>query len=130
LLLQEPHPATLYVKFSVDAYGLCFNCHNKRLATDERTTQTGFRDGDRNLHYVHVHQEKGRSCGACHEVHRADHSRLIRKELSFGPGGWSMPLEFTETEAGGTCGSGCHQALSYDNTKAAVKDTGKGTTQD
>jgi hypothetical protein len=85
------------------------------MVTDERYNGTGFRHGDLNLHYVHTHREKGRSCGACHELHAADRPHLMRTELTFGPGGWKMPIEFSGTDTGGTCGGGCHQEFSYEH---------------
>jgi len=43
-------------------------------------TATGFRDGDVNLHYVHVNREKkGRSCRACHDIHAGNDNKLMRE---------------------------------------------------
>ena len=39
---------------------------------------TGFRDGERNLHFLHVNNaQKGRSCVLCHELHGGTNDALI-----------------------------------------------------
>jgi hypothetical protein len=76
-------------------------------------TLTGFRDGDRNLHFLHVNKEKrGRTCRACHELHAAENSVQIRQEVSYGK--WLMPINFTKEETGGSCHPGCHRIKAYD----------------
>ena len=69
--LRRPFPERFYASFDIASYGLCFECHEEALVTEERTTElTNFRNGDLNLHFRHVNQEKGRTCRACHDVHR------------------------------------------------------------
>jgi hypothetical protein len=114
-LLRLAYPKTEYVEYSDGAYEMCYSCHDKQIITEERSTLTGFRDGDRNLHYLHVHREKGRSCALCHAPHGSRFSRLIRAEVGFGPEDWKLRIEFRETPRGGTCTLSCHQELSYDN---------------
>ena len=66
-MLREYFPDAFYAGYNPNNYKLCFMCHEKALASEERTTtMTGFRDGDRNLHAVHVNKTvKGRTCRAC-----------------------------------------------------------------
>jgi len=114
-LLARTFAREPYVEFREDAYALCFDCHDARLATDETTTSTGFRDGSRNLHYVHTNRAKGRSCGLCHTTHAGDLPRQMRHAVAFGPGNWQLPIGFELTAAGGSCRSGCHREIGYDN---------------
>ena len=98
--------------FSVDAYALCFTCHDSRLVTERQTTSaTNFRDGDRNLHAVHVNAEEGRSCRACHDTHASRNVSMIRESTPYGQ--WRIPLNAAITEIGGTCASGCHKKQEY-----------------
>lgn len=113
-LLAKPFPATAYVGYTDQSYALCFGCHNPDLAKYPDTGfATNFRDGERNLHYVHVHDaDKGRSCRMCHDVHGADNERLIAKSVKFGQ--WDLPIKYIKTENGGGCSPGCHKPYSYD----------------
>lgn len=121
-LLNQEYPATFYATFEAKNYALCFECHEERLVTDpETTTQTKFRDGRRNLHYLHVNKtERGRTCRACHEVHAAKQKALIRESVPYGPKNWPLKLNFSKTETGGTCTKTCHTTRSYNNTAAAT----------
>ena len=95
---------------------LCFQCHESTLVLEERTTTlTNFRDGDRNLHYLHVNSEKGRSCRACHEVHASNLPFHMRVSVPYGESDWLLPINFAKTETGGTCTPGCHQTAAYAN---------------
>jgi predicted CXXCH cytochrome family protein len=114
-LLARPYPLEIYAEFSERAFDLCFECHDAGLATAERTTSTRFRDGDRNLHFVHVNQRKSRTCALCHRAHASEHPALIRDQVPFGPEGWPLRIGFRRTETGGACASGCHQELGYRN---------------
>ena len=62
--------------------------------------------------WLHVHQEKGRSCRACHDVHASDHEGRIRDEFPFGTA--NIPMIFSKTENGGRCIPGCHRERGYD----------------
>jgi predicted CXXCH cytochrome family protein len=112
-LLVKQYPSSFYSPFQEDSYELCFSCHDPSLALVPRTTSlTGFRDGDKNLHYVHVNQkEKGRTCRACHEIHAGESQKLIRKTAYFGD--YKIPVDFSPTATGGTCSPGCHDSASY-----------------
>lgn len=113
-LLQKPYPETFYQGFSIDKYELCFSCHDKQLVLTEKTTGlTGFRNGQRNLHFVHVNKtERGRNCRACHETHASADPKHIRESVPYG--NWKMPLNYKQTETGGSCAPGCHKAFGYD----------------
>ncbi len=138
---EEPHLLTLpytdafYQPFRVESYALCLSCHDKSLVLDKETgaisgegggaaagrgpgaaRATLFRDGTRNLHYVHVNRDiQGRSCRACHATHAADNAALIRATVPYGA--WQLPINFRQTETGGSCSPGCHKAAAYDRVK-------------
>jgi len=113
LILKKYFPAEFYKPYTTDSYAICFDCHNKDIALDKITTKlTGFRNGDVNMHFLHVNREKGRSCKACHEVHAGDQEKHIRKEVPFGKA-WMLPVQFTKTSNGGTCVVGCHKPKDY-----------------
>lgn len=121
-LLTNEYPSDLYYPFSESAYALCFSCHDKELALLSRTEAvTGFRNGDRNLHYVHVNRDgKGRSCRVCHDAHAADRDRHIRDDVPYGPAGWKLPIKYESLPDGGKCGPGCHAAYEYNRTTPVV----------
>ena len=115
-LLIGEFPREFYTSYDVKKYGVCFECHESTLAkTEKTTTLTDFRDGDRNLHYVHVNREKGRTCRACHEIHAGTQEKHIREETPFG--NWDIPMGFEKTATGGSCAPGCHKPYSYDRNK-------------
>ena len=129
-LLIAPFSEDLYVPYDEqEKYGLCFECHDSEMLDEDRTEEdTGFRNGDLNLHFLHVNKEsKGRSCRICHLAHGSDQPRLIRPEVPFGE--WELRIRYIPTETGGYCGPGCHPAKRYDravavdlNQKPAVPD--------
>ncbi len=118
-LLVKEFPADQYVPYTENEYALCFSCHKRDLLLFPETSYaTGFRDGQRNLHYVHVNRkEKGRSCIFCHAIHGSPLPKLINEKAPFG--NWQLPIRFEKTENGGSCSPGCHKPLAY-NRKAAV----------
>jgi predicted CXXCH cytochrome family protein len=120
-LLAKPYPEQFYQPFSVDKYDLCFSCHDKQLVLLEKTEGlTGFRNGDRNLHFVHVNRaDKGRTCRACHEPHASKLPVHLRESVPFGQ--WELPINYNKTASGGSCAPGCHQALAYDRQNAIEK---------
>lgn len=123
-LLTDEYPMDFYQEFSDSTYALCFTCHDLQLALAEETNAvTDFRNGETNLHYVHVNREKSRSCRLCHDSHAADRERHIRKEVPFGPAGWKLPIEFERSEDGGRCAAGCHRAYEYNRTTPVVYPT-------
>ncbi len=114
-LLSKAYPSEMYQSFAVEKYALCFDCHESSLATEAITaSDTNFRNGDQNLHFVHLMVTgRGRSCRTCHEVHAAHQEHLVRDALP-GFGNWQVPVNYTENERGGTCVAGCHKPKSYD----------------
>ncbi len=117
-LLNTYYPQEFYTSFELENYDLCFLCHKKEAFTYERTaTETGFRNGDQNLHYLHVNRPaKSRVCKACHGVHGADQAKLIKSKIP-GFGAWEIPIRFTTYKTGATCNVGCHKPKTYDRVR-------------
>ena len=96
----------------------CFECHTEKKITKRYIKNsnehniTSFRDGDVNLHYLHVNDRKGRSCRACHDEHASKYSNLIRDYTDFN--GILFPLRYIETTEGGSCTPACHKKFEYD----------------
>jgi predicted CXXCH cytochrome family protein len=88
------------------------------------TGVTRFRDGESNLHYVHVNQEKGRTCRACHEVHASKRPFHVRESVPFGSKGWLLEINFEALPDGGRCAPGCHEAKSYARGEAELSGGG------
>jgi len=120
-ILADQYPKGFYAAFSVSTYDLCFRCHDAALAKEERTTSaTEFRDGDRNLHSVHVNRtSRGRTCRSCHEIHASSIPKQIAQIVQFG--GWELPIKYEKTENGGSCTPGCHDLLKYDRGPAKLE---------
>jgi predicted CXXCH cytochrome family protein len=115
-LLVSAYPSTFYAAYDPKLYALCFGCHNEKVVSVPRTTTlTGFRDGSRNLHYLHVRQERGRTCRACHEVHASVQDHRIREAVPYGPKQWPLKINYTKLPTGGSCAKTCHDTKSYDN---------------
>ncbi|MBI3378341.1 MAG: cytochrome C [Nitrospirae bacterium] len=115
-ILRKYFPPVFYAPFDLKNYELCFNCHEKTLVIDPKTTTlTGFRNGEQNLHFKHVNKpDKGRTCRACHDVHATNNPKHIRDAVPFGA--WGLPINHKKTNTGGSCSPGCHQTFSYDRT--------------
>lgn len=113
-LLVKEFPVSPYVPYTDTEFALCFGCHDRDLVRSPQTSvATGFRDGERNLHYLHVHNErKGRSCALCHDLHGSASPRLVADSVPFGS--WRLPIRFVKSETGGSCAPGCHRPQSYD----------------
>lgn len=119
-LLARYYPVEFYSAYDQNKYDLCFGCHNRDIARTSRTTTlTNFRDGDYNLHFFHVNNEKGRVCTACHDAHASNQAKHIRYEVPFGA--WSYPVNLTKTEAGGRCVVGCHAPKEYDRISPKIR---------
>jgi predicted CXXCH cytochrome family protein len=118
-LLVEPFPAEIFVRYDSEAYALCFSCHDRNLLGFPDTSfATGFRDGERNLHYLHVNKQKrGRSCKLCHAVHATTQPKMMAETVGFG--NWALPLNFKKSETGGSCSPGCHGQAAYDRNPGA-----------
>ncbi|KAB0669114.1 cytochrome C [Oryzomonas sagensis] len=113
-ILAGNYPSDFYVAYNDDSYSLCTKCHDKNLFRFAETTlYTKFRNGSRNLHYVHVNSSKGRSCRACHEPHASNGPKLVSADgARFGQ--WRIKSRFQLTPTGGSCAPGCHRRFRYD----------------
>ena len=112
-MLRKSFPSTLYVSYDPSQYALCFMCHQNTIPAEKYTTTlTNFRNGNLNLHYVHVHQIKGRVCVFCHDPHGSNNPKHIRDYAQFGA--WQLPINYKKTLTGGQCSPGCHVTRYYD----------------
>lgn len=116
-LLNAKFPFGSYAEgVQPENFSQCFQCHESAALTMEKTTSaTNFRDGDINMHYLHISKNKGRNCILCHNSHGANKQHLIAKTVKFG--NWQMPLNYKKVENGGSCAPGCHSKLKYDRAK-------------
>jgi predicted CXXCH cytochrome family protein len=111
-LLVEFYPEDSYLPATVENFALCFQCHDAELLQAEETEwATSFRDGTKNLHWIHIHGDKGRNCRMCHNMHGSSLPFLIEERLLFGA--WEMEMHFEPLENGGSCLPGCHGKLQY-----------------
>lgn len=118
-LLKDDYPPEFYAPYDPRQYSLCLSCHREAaFSTARTTTLTDFRDGARNLHYVHLQAGRGRTCRACHEVHASRQPHHIREGVPYGAGGWILKLNYRKTESGGSCDKTCHGEKTYSNRKA------------
>lgn len=119
-LLVDAYPAEFYAPFAPENYALCFECHKADIVREaETTTLTKFRDGSRNLHFVHVNREdRGRTCRACHEVHAGHQRHLVRDSVPYGPRGFLLELNFRPRPDGGQCERTCHATKRYSTVSA------------
>lgn len=115
-LLNKPFPSGSYAVAAKENFALCFSCHKSDLIEKQNSTATGFRNGDKNLHFVHINGEKGRSCIICHNPHGSNNDHLINDKAPFGS--WEMPLRYQSIENGGSCQPGCHGERKYERTVA------------
>jgi predicted CXXCH cytochrome family protein len=116
-LLKGLNSAVLIGSFDISNYALCFSCHDPNLALGSGEA-TAFRDGDINLHRVHLQAgEQSRSCAACHAVHSSNHPRLIAETVPFQGSSWKMAMGFSLTPDGGMCAPGCHEPSGYARTR-------------
>jgi predicted CXXCH cytochrome family protein len=116
-LLREAYPELFYAPFNTKNYQLCFKCHREDMVTSKNGVGvTQFRDGQLNLHYVHVNRPKrGRTCRACHAVHASKNYAHISEMVPYGQ--WQYKLGFKLKDNGGRCDPACHKAKEYDRTK-------------
>lgn len=117
-MLTEAFPSGPYTSWSPEAYRLCFSCHDSTLVSAAVTDETtGFRNGTKNLHNVHVARSKGRSCRICHYPHAGPDRALLRRSSPFGR--WRLSLRWKGSENGGSCAPSCHRKRSYKRTGEA-----------
>lgn len=119
-ILRRPYPQEFYAPFRQERYSLCFGCHEPTLVLEPATsTLTNFRNGAKNLHFVHVNQkEKGRTCRACHEVHASHRPKHIRESVPFG--GWDVKTNYVKYAKGGKCAPGCHVPRGYNRVETVT----------
>ena len=110
-LLKSSYTKQGFSAINSESFNLCFDCHDKDLFEKENTQYTNFRNGDNNLHYLHLITEKGKSCSSCHNVHASMNEHLIEDVTNFGK--WNMPINFKSNDNGGSCFPGCHTEKSY-----------------
>lgn len=124
-LLVSAYPPEFYAPFDERTYGLCFDCHDRAIVTARETTAlTLFRDGSKNLHYLHVNRkDKGRTCRACHEVHASNQPHNIREGVPYGSKGWVLKINYSKTATGGRCDKTCHAVREYNNVVAKAPST-------
>ncbi len=120
-LLVREFPSETYVPYTDKTYALCFGCHKRDLLLSPKTSSaTNFRNGEKNLHFVHVNNDqKGRSCRLCHSLHGSTKPKLIADTVPFGQ--WKLPLRYVKTESGGGCSPGCHNPRYYDRDSPGKK---------
>lgn len=120
-LLVKEFPGDIYVPYSEEKFSLCFSCHKSdAFRYPDTSFSTGFRDGERNLHFLHVNiKNKGRNCNLCHAMHGGTLPKLLGESVPFGK--WNLPLNFVKTDTGGSCTPGCHRDYAYDRQKPAKK---------
>ena len=98
------------------------------------TNETNFRDGNTNLHFVHVKGEpqidkygirraskKGRACFGCHMSHESNQPFMLLEKLESGKQ-VIYSLNFTKHQNGGKCFVGCHKPRDYDRGVMLPKD--------
>lgn len=120
-LLRGYYPREFYAPYDARNFALCLGCHTDpgRFEYQRTSEATGFRNGDQNLHYLHVNKPvKGRVCRNCHGIHGADQKKLILSRVP-GFGNWKIPVRFLPTATGATCLAGCHKPKSYDRVRPA-----------
>ena len=112
-IVRKFSPQEFYAPFSLGMYELCFSCHDKTKALTEKTsTVTGFRNGQTNLHFMHVNKDyKGRTCKACHDIHGSNNPLHIALDFPFGM--MKMPINYEPVENGGRCSPGCHETKEF-----------------
>jgi predicted CXXCH cytochrome family protein len=113
-ILVKEYTPEFYAPFDMANFQLCFSCHKEnKFLVKETENVTDFRNGQTNLHYLHVNNpEWGRTCRTCHATHASNEPRHLRKAVPFG--GWEIPIQFEKTATGGSCSPGCHAPRAYD----------------
>jgi predicted CXXCH cytochrome family protein len=111
-LLVAPFPEEDYLPALTENFELCFLCHDTDLMEAEETEWgTGFRNGKKNLHRLHMNGDKGRNCRMCHNIHGSPLPFLVEEQVGFGS--WEMQMNYIPDDQGGSCLPGCHGKLSY-----------------
>ncbi|NOZ02162.1 MAG: hypothetical protein GXP54_09770 [Deltaproteobacteria bacterium] len=121
----------LYISIKGDPYALCMDCHEADMLDNGTSPpDTDFRNGEINLHALHVARSKGRTCRVCHDVHGSDQEHLIRRSVPFGNSGWKLEIRYDQTERGGKCATACHAPRDYERPQKPVdEDQGGGNSR-
>lgn len=120
-LVKDVFPESDYTLAVADSFALCFSCHETALIENKITPDaTGFREGQVNLHYLHINDGKGRSCAICHDVHASDNEHLIANDFSFGKE--IMSMRYEHDDEGGSCFPGCHAQKDYDRERDVLPE--------
>jgi len=126
-ILNKYFSPNFYNIYSNENHALCSECHYVTESIEkENNVITEFRNGEENLHFVHVtaKPQKARNCKVCHDPHASNQEKFIKKESPFGKSldeaKYMIPIDFTKTETGGTCATGCHKPKSYDRINPVV----------
>ncbi|NPB08462.1 MAG: hypothetical protein GXN96_05990 [Aquificae bacterium] len=116
-ILKGFFPEQFYLKGLAMRDLICFECHKERERFTEKYTYTAtkFRNGNLNLHWVHVQGRKGRTCIACHDPHASRWPTMIAKYTNFN--GILFPIRYKKTPTGGSCSPACHDEYRYDRLK-------------
>lgn len=116
-LLTKTYPKGPYFPYKEEGYTLCFDCHDQEMVEEEEDPDvTEFRNGDRNLHGLHVNRPgKGCTCGACHDPHAGGGPQHMADASRLGP--QALLKQFTPSATGGTCLTKCHATWAYDRVK-------------
>lgn len=126
---HDPHgsESAMYLKsrYSPTDDSLCISCHKKDLLANAKTLKaTEFRNGENNLHFLHLNnRKKTQRCVECHSVHSSAQEKLILTQMKFGE--WLVPVEFSKTDSGGTCMTACHGEKKYDRIKSFENKRGR-----
>jgi len=122
-LLAASYSTAFYNQYGKATYALCFRCHDPGLVERETAAgeETNFRNGSRNLHWVHVikRKKKGRGCHVCHDPHASSQPFMLHRRVPFRKRRFRLKITFSETATGGTCVVGCHKPQTYS------RETGK-----
>ncbi len=122
-MLVASYPQDRYQAFDPAQYDLCFSCHEAGPFSGPDASETAFRSGQLNLHFLHVNpatgegdkgkkSSSGTTCTNCHEPHSTDQPLLIRKTLDCG-GVPCLNLEFKKIGESARCSRGCHTPQTY-----------------
>ncbi|WP_289053998.1 cytochrome c3 family protein [Carboxylicivirga marina] len=119
--VKDVFPESEYTPAVADSFALCFSCHDAALIENKITSEaTEFREGQVNLHYLHINDNKGRSCAICHDVHASNNEHLIADDFVFGQ--QVMAMRYQHDADGGSCYPGCHAKKDYDRERKKLPE--------
>lgn len=118
-LLSKTYEMESYVDSAEKSFQLCFSCHAPFRITK-------FRNGDNNLHTLHVQNKdknKERGCTICHDPHRSSQEMQIRTSFVYKK--VKLPIAFQKNVNGGTCTTACHGKKDYDRINPVINKEGR-----